>query len=185
MAIIFDNIEEPSVLDDYWPTSSRGSVLITSRHENVAYGVNVNTLMISPFSTEQSSALLLKMLHRTSYSEEEKQGAEALSSVLGGLALATRVAAMQIRFKKMPIQKFVRAYTEKGPSALSSTKIKNVFYKHSLETLWKAAFSSLNSNAASILDAACFCAPDNLPISLFNHHVSELHYEDHSGNNYE
>jgi hypothetical protein len=183
--IIFDNVEELSVLDDYWPTSSGGSILITSRHENVAFEVNANTLKICPFSTEQGSTLLLKTLHRNTYSEDEKQGAEALSRVLGGLALAITVAAMQIRLKRMPIQKFVQSYTEKGPSVQSSSKIKNIFYKHSLETVWKTAFSSLDSNAAFIFDAACFCAPDNLPISLFEHSVPGLQYEDDLGNSYE
>lgn len=183
--LIFDNVEELDVLHDYWPTSSKGSVLITSRHENVAFELNANTLKISPFTTEQGSSLLLKTLHRTSYSDEEKEGAEALSVVLGGLALAITVAAMQIRLKRMPIQGFVQSYTEKGPSVQSSSRIKNIFYKHSLETVWKTAFSGLDLNAAFVFDAACFCAPDNLPISLFEHAVSGLHYEDDSGNNYE
>ena len=155
-------------MDDYWPTSSGGSILITSRHENVAFEVNANMLKITPFSTEQGSTLLLKTLHRNSYSEAEKQGAEALSGVLGGLALAITVAAMQIRLKRMPIQKFVQSYTERGPSVKSSSKIKNIFYKHSLETVWETAFSGLDSNAAFIFDAACFCAPDDLPISLLD-----------------
>lgn len=183
--VIFDNVEESNVLDDYWPIFSGGSILITSRYENVAFEVNANTLKISPFSTEQGSNLLLKTLHRNSYSVDEKQGAEALSEVLGGLALGITVAAMQIRLKRMPIQKFVQSYTEKGPSVQSSSKIKNIFYKHSLETVWKTAFSGLDSNAAFVFGAACYCAPDNLPISLFEHPVSGLQYEDDSGNQYE
>ena len=183
--VIFDNVEELSVLDGYWPTSSRGSVLITSRHENIAFGVNSDTLKICPFSTEQGSALLLKTLHRNSYSEDEKQCAEALSRLLGGLALAITVAAMQIRLKRMPIQNFVQSYIEKGPSLQSSSKIKNIFYEHSLDTVWKTAFSGMDSNAAFVFDTACFCAPDNLPITLLEHPVPGLRYEDGSGNSYE
>lgn len=183
--VIFDNVEDLTVLDGYWPTSSKGSILITSRHENVAFEVNSDTLKICPFSTEQGSKLILKTLHRSSYSEDEKKGSEALSTVLGGLALAITVAAMQIRLKRMPIQNFVRAYIEKGSLLQNSSKIKNIFYKHSLDTVWKTAFSSMDSNAAFIFDTACFCAPDNVPMSIFKHSVPGLQHEDESGNSYE
>ncbi|KAJ5736937.1 uncharacterized protein N7483_002062 [Penicillium malachiteum] len=151
--VIFDNVEDLAVLDGYWPTSSRGSVLITSRHENVALEVNAEALKISPFSAEQGSTLILKTLHRNPYSEDEKKGSEALSTVLRGLALAITVATMQIRLKRMPIQKFVQ--------------------------------SSMDSNAAFIFDTVCFCAPDNVPMSIFEHPVPGLQHEDDARNSYE
>ncbi|KAJ5710116.1 hypothetical protein N7493_009708 [Penicillium malachiteum] len=183
--VIFDNVEDLAVLDGYWPTSPRGSILITSRHENVALEVITQSLKISPFSAEQGSTLILKTLHRNSYSEDEKKGSEALSTVLGGLALAITVATMQIRLKRMPIQKFVQSYIENRPSLQSSSKIKNVFYKHSLDTVWKTAFSSMDSNAAFIFDTACFCAPDNVPMSIFEHPVPGLQHEDDAGTSYD
>jgi hypothetical protein len=182
--LIFDNVEELSVLDNYWPTSAKGSILLTSRHENVAFEVNANSLKISPFSTDQGSTLLLKTLCRNSYSDDEQRGAETLSTVLGGLPLAITVAGMQIRLKKMPIRNFVKSYIEKQ-SLPNSSKIKNLFYKHSLETVWKTAFSGLDSNAAFVFDAACFCAPDILPLSVFEHPVPGEQYMDETGNCFE
>jgi len=167
--LIFDNVEDISVLDNYWPLSAKGSVLITSRHENVAFEVNAESLKISPFSMDDGSALLLKTLHRrsASVSDEERKSAEALSTVLGGLALAITVAGRQIQMKRMPIKNFVKSYIDTQSLPHSSKINSTIYYNHSLETVWKTAFSGLDSNSAYVFDAACFSAPDILPLSLF------------------
>ncbi|CAH0040349.1 unnamed protein product, partial [Clonostachys rhizophaga] len=54
--LIFDNLENSELLTQVWPTSDKGSVLITTRSPSEASNRNPLTFELSPFSIETSTA---------------------------------------------------------------------------------------------------------------------------------
>lgn len=66
--LIFDNVEEPALLADYWPASSNGSILITCRSSTVAASPAASSLEIRSFEKEEGGKLLLTLLKKDPHS---------------------------------------------------------------------------------------------------------------------
>lgn len=103
--LIFDNVEEPGLLQQHLP-SAPGPILITTRYHGVAFkagGMNKNVELL-PFDKAQSetlfSALRKKYRQDLTIAEEppseEKAATEELMEILGGLAVGIEHMAAYI-----------------------------------------------------------------------------------------
>jgi len=88
--MIFDNVEDSNVLQSNRPNVGKGSILITCRSEVLAESLTISPIEIPPFTTNESSALILQILNKSNHniSAEESAATKQLSEKLGGLALA-------------------------------------------------------------------------------------------------
>ncbi|RSL62727.1 hypothetical protein CEP53_004673 [Fusarium sp. AF-6] len=62
--LIFDNVDNLDVLDDYWPKLGRGSVLITSRDPNAKQNMYIHEgLHLPPLTNTETEVLMQKLTH--------------------------------------------------------------------------------------------------------------------------
>ena len=125
-----------------------------------------------PFSAKEGSEFLFKMLARGEYSESEKTSAKLLSENLGGLPLALHLMGIQIDQRGKLIEQFLSLYRRNSRRLHNRPKegIQNIYYSHSLDTVWQTSFQLLSQEQESkaLMGILSFLSPDDIPESLFH-----------------
>lgn len=112
--LIFDNIDTHDALDECWPTSKYGAVLVTTRDVLAATLPIDKGLEVKEFSIEEGTEFLLHMARSRKPVEAaaELQAARAVSEQLGGLPLAINQMAAVINARNHSIKEFQAIYTK-------------------------------------------------------------------------
>ncbi|KAJ8132507.1 hypothetical protein O1611_g1115 [Lasiodiplodia mahajangana] len=167
--LIFDNVENEEVVQQNWPISGHGSVLLTCRSEMMAASYTASVLEIPTFNDDEGSRLILQILARE-ITDEERRSSLELTRKLGGLALALDLMAKQIRSRKTTITHFLPYYEGSHQSLHRAPRrgIKNHYYSKDLETVWATSFERLESRAGLLMSMLCFFAPEAIPFDILN-----------------
>lgn len=87
--LVYDNVENPKLINGFWPYDGPGSVLVTSRSP-FSWAISWELI---PFRAEEAKAFLLSLTGRSGIQDDE---ASAVSEKLGGLPLALSVPSLLI-----------------------------------------------------------------------------------------
>jgi hypothetical protein len=169
--LILDNVEEHSIFDECWPAAQHGSILITTRHPNLAAQPIDRGLEISTFGTQEGADFLEHLLLNKNVTEAEHEATLQVSSKLDGHALAINQMAALMNSRRISTAKFLNLY-EENPRRIHrerKTGWKYIGYQHALDTVWKISFASLDSDASLCLGILSWLAPDSIPYALFEH----------------
>jgi hypothetical protein len=180
--IVFDNLQIPEDLHDFWPEHGQGSVLITSRDPSTKYINGITSGMdLAEFSTKDAAELLLKLTGSGSDAGEVPQDAMDVARRLGGFPLGLLQMAGVIRRNDFTFAEFLRRYEEKRMKELHSqlghVGMLSPHYRHTLASVW--ALETLEKEASSLLDVLSLLDPDSVSEDLLIHGVSQielLHY---------
>ncbi len=164
--IVFDNADDSTILEDYWPIFGSGSILMTSRDPSAKdrLGISGTSIDMRPLDEQAGAALFCKLSNR--YEEEEV--AREISRELGGLPLALAQMAGIVRYQKLEFAEFLGrykdwsersemyAYSVGGRVSLRRGTIASVF-----------ALDHLNAEAQALLQLCSVLDPDCIQELLF------------------
>ncbi|EXM03682.1 hypothetical protein NOF04DRAFT_19837 [Fusarium oxysporum II5] len=126
---IFESVEDGYHITDSIPSAPMGSVLITTRNENVGFQLASNTLRVPPFTVEEGTTLLLTIIQRDNYSKEEREAASNLSRQLDGLPLAVNLMASQMVSRQMSPIQFIKSFERYSERLFEKGRSQNAYYK--------------------------------------------------------
>ncbi|KAI0110861.1 P-loop containing nucleoside triphosphate hydrolase protein [Nemania sp. FL0031] len=168
--LIYDNVHDFDLLDEYLPPNNTGSMIITSRFEAPSYiaGVNTTHIQLQKFDSAESLELFNNLrLSRDptcNIDTEHEQIQELLESV-DGLALGIKQTAFYIASNKLSITGYQEQYSQMAKYILDRKSDSEE--RHSLGTLWNIQFQDIHSSSASKLLAILSLAhPDDFPTEL-------------------
>ena len=160
--LVFDNVDDPELLTDFWPPDAPGCVLVTSR-DPLAKKNGFSTMVgidLQPFTRKESAELILKLTGRRSQADDESASV-SVAEHLGGFPLAITQMAGVITRLDLTFAEFLRTYEEEESRAdLLGLQLEHpsrrTGYQHTVASAW--AIESLNDGAAlldilSLLDA--------------------------------
>ena len=158
--VIYDNVESADMLMPYWPGSSQGKSIITTRNHSLAFEPASSSLEVPSWDAQTGSQFLLFLLKKSIGCNPEAEGnsALALSERLSGHALAISHITGLIYDGEYSIQEFVTIY------------LRNPYYAHAaneLVALWDFSFKCLDKNSLSLLGVISFLMPDAIPQEFF------------------
>jgi hypothetical protein len=159
------------VLKRAWPTSSVGSILVTSRDSNAAFALALNGCQVKPFDTAIGSAALLHFIGMDQKSEFNQEKAEAITATLDGLPLALNQIGSFMVQRKVPLQDFLALY-ERNSANVDSKTVMNINYNHTLATVWEMSLSRLSGNARALHMILAFLDPGCVQESLLKEGLS-------------
>ncbi|KAH8821382.1 NB-ARC and TPR domain protein [Xylogone sp. PMI_703] len=166
--LVFDNVDNIDMLDDYWPADSSGSILITSRDPLVkTYLYSLRRgLSMPPLDTEEGTKLLIKLTGRRRLSIEERNNATAVVEVLGGLPLAIVQMAGVISRQELSFSEFLKQYQkESARASLLNLQVgptnSRAGYEYTIASVW--ALENLEEDAQVLLEAMSVLDPDGIP----------------------
>lgn len=162
--LVFDGVEDPDVLNEFWPYDGPGSVLITSRSPFSW----TTSLPLKPFTSDEATEFLLKITRREA-SEEARKAVIEVTRRLGGLPLALTQMAGVILHKQLSFSEFLDSYNERRSQQellqLSAGELitRSSDYEHTVASVW--AFDNL-SHGQGLLNVVSMLDPDGILESL-------------------
>ena len=174
--IIFDNVEDPDLLNDFWPVDGTGSILVTSRNplaKTNVFFAGTSGIDLQPFSTEDAAQLLLQLTGRQEMAKQFTL-AHAVAARLGGFPLAITQMANTIMRQHLSFEEFLRRYNnEEDMDELHRMRIgaNRESYSHTLATVWE--FDRLEYGAALLEVLSCL-DPDKIHEFILTRGASEV-----------
>lgn len=168
--VIFDNVDDADILDDYWPMGSSASVLITSRDPLLKTYIYTDDsghsgITLESFDHDEATDFLLRLTRRESEVGEKNSG-KAIVEALGGLPLAISQMAGVIARNELSFTEFLEMYGKESAHAqLFKQQVgqlkSRTQYDHTIASVW--ALDGLNDGAASLLGVLSLLDPDGIP----------------------
>lgn len=108
--LIFDNADKPDILQDCWPISSNGSILVTSRDplSRSSPSAAQHYVELEPFTSKEAATFL----RRLSHNDREEEISFQVAEKLGGLPLAISQMAAIIRYQYLSYSDFLERYED-------------------------------------------------------------------------
>lgn len=167
--LVFDNADTPQLLDDFWPRTATGSVLITSRdpfHE-LDDPPRSWTSLLDAFSTSETANFLLKITSREN-DDEDRKFVVAVAEIIGGVPLAAAQIAGSIVRRDMTFAEFVQEYNDpRSHNELFRQPVGNkrkLGYEHTILSVWGIEKLKVSGD---LLDVLSFLDPDGIPEQIF------------------
>ncbi|KAF2232579.1 tetratricopeptide repeat domain-containing protein [Viridothelium virens] len=169
--LIFDNADRPDALQDYWPVSSNGSVLVTSRDplSKTTPSIAAESIDLKPFDIPEAAAFLRSITH---YEREEALSIE-IAKKLGGFPLAISQMAAMIRYQYLSFSDFLNQYEdERNRKQIHAYELGALRReaRGNIATIW--AIEQLEPQARTILELSAVLDPDCIPDRLFQENLT-------------
>lgn len=177
--IVFDNVDNVDVLDDFWPKFGRGSVLVTSRDPFAKHTLYVeNGLDLVPLSKAESEDMMQGLTHVKADSVQ-KEALEEIVQKFGGLPLAINQMSGIFRRLRLSYTAFLKYYNAEGIQAIydKHTDATDPHRFRSLATLW--ALDKLAQGTKALLQVICLLDPDGIPEDLLVSKSDEVMLENY------
>jgi transcriptional regulator with XRE-family HTH domain len=179
--LVFDNVENVSLLKSFLPTARQSALLITTRLHSLD-GL-APMLEVSPLSPEEGLHFLLRRAGLIepgapleSVPVEQLCSARALVEAMDGLPLALDQAGAYIEDTGCSLADYLALF-QSSPVHLLDERAAHVEHPLSVSKTFALAFEQLerhNSAAAELLIVCAFLAPDAIPETLFIEGASSL-----------
>ncbi|KAK0646749.1 hypothetical protein B0T16DRAFT_169053 [Cercophora newfieldiana] len=172
--VVFDNVENPTLLNVCWPSGPHGSILVTSRND-MPHGPNEGTTRIDPFTATEGLEYLLRIISRKTYDKEERDSALSLCQEpeVAGYPLHLNILGAKIRGLNKSISRYLNQFRQNpGGTLKQSARITNPQYPKSVATVWSEAFSNFerednSEDVLSLLGVLSCVAAQDIPASFF------------------
>ena len=179
--IIYDNIQDCKILEQYWPRATKGAIIMTSRNPGIArHFTNVQArIEVLPFSLPDGESFLLSLLQDNENrhsSEEDREAASKISLAIGNLPLALNLVGSYILSTGMSSRRFLdtNRHFERNFLFNEATHLWDTqSYQNSINTTWIINTSPpgskpvLDNNTLSLIQMLAFLDGDGVPLSLF------------------
>lgn len=159
--LIFDNVGQIDILLQVWPSSEKGSILITTRSPSVASKRATDVMHLESFSTEKALEALNSLTGLDSNKDEEYAAANDICQLLGGLPLAIVQMSEYIRDRGCSYEEFLRIY-RKSASKIHAKGETPMEYNHTLSTVWDISLQNLPQEASTLQNFTAFFDPDKI-----------------------
>lgn len=165
--LIFDNVDDLEVLEEFWPTTGSGAVLLTSRDslaKNQIYTAN-NGIDLKPFSETDATQFLNSLTKATAQSSQDIHAAE-VADRLGGLPLLIAQMAGVMARLRLSYSDFLRLYNDSGIEEISMTGTAASTAQQVYSISYKLGFDGLAPASLGLLSLIAVLDPDRIPESI-------------------
>lgn len=163
--LIFDNLEKSKLLSQVWPTSDKGSILITTRSPSQAWKQNPVDLELSPFSIETSKAAFAWLSGLVPVDQKDEAAMEESCTLLGGLPLAMIQVSDFIRDLGCSYVEFLQIYKKSAERLFPKLDVPIDYNATALKT-WEVSVERLSEDPRYLLNLLTFFDPELIPEAL-------------------
>ncbi|KAJ7260272.1 hypothetical protein C8J57DRAFT_1638054 [Mycena rebaudengoi] len=166
--LIFDNADDPKLnLFNFFPQSTRGNILITSRNPQLCLHAPDAHHRISDLEEETAVQLLLVSAAQPATSETERLATEIVK-VLHCFPLAVVQAGAYI-LKTRSLRRYLSLYETNQARLLSEVSVQSHDkYAWSVYTTWNISFNCLSKQAARFLQLCSFLHHEGISEGIFS-----------------
>lgn len=180
--LIFDNAEDPALLDAYWPKGANGSIIVTTRNPDIARLFAISRIELGPFNKTESREFLVKLVYsedaeQVDFNESASNAADQIASALGHLPLALDLVGSYAAATGMTLPRFLEVHCEfdrrfifQGSTSLHWDA---QAYQRSLNNTFTFNLEFMDPISRLLIDIVAFLDPDGVPTTLFHPRLPE------------
>ncbi|MDP3105470.1 MAG: tetratricopeptide repeat protein [Candidatus Methanoperedens sp.] len=175
--LVFDNADEPGLLEEYIPTDHKGHILLTSRAQLFDKLGIPKPVELPKMPPDEAKEFLLKRTGRSDLSQEENEAILKIAEELDYLPLALEQAGAYIKELKSGFSNYLSGYRTRGLDLFKKHPPVTGKYPESVATTWLLNFEQVEKTSkasAELLTASAFLNPDNIPFELIIKGAPEL-----------
>ena len=174
--LIFDNADDPALIESFLPRRLRGHILLTSR-ALVLDVIGMDSVEILTLKPNEARVFLTGRTGRANPDGDELKAIEELSLTLGYLPLALEQAGAYIVQMQSSFRNYLSVYKKRGLSLLEKMKPKAGEYPGSVATTLLLNFAEVervSPASADLLRVSAFLSPEKIPFELITGGAREL-----------
>ena len=175
--LVFDNADEPGLLEEYIPINQKGHILLTSRAQLFdKLGIS-KPVELEKMPQDEAKEFLLKRTGRSQPNQAENEAILKITEELDYLPLALEQAGAYINKIKCSFADYLSSYRGRGLKLLRLSPPVAGKYPESVATTWLLNFEQvekMSKASADLLRISAFLNPDNIPLELIANGVREL-----------
>ena len=174
--LIFDNADEPGLIEPFLPNRYRGHVLLTSRAQNFDMLGIRHPVQLATFQPNEAVDFLLTRTGHEQTGSDEKEAAAELAEELGYLALALEQAGAYIAEMDVLFAEYLASYRQRGLELLDRGR-SPVEEDRTVTATWSLNFEKVEAEStasAALLRACAFLGPQDIPEEILTEAASEL-----------
>ncbi|CEI68080.1 unnamed protein product [Fusarium venenatum] len=160
--VVFDNLDDPSEINDFWPSGGSGHIIITTRSHTTAECWSAVTLQIPPLSPECCKELFYSISGKHKIRQHNQQ-MDAVMREWEGVPLALNHIGSYISSRRLSIEQFLKIYHDYAYEIYRSKYGKRK-YPHSIATAFSV--SKVEGSNKLLLQSLCFLDPDRIPTDI-------------------
>lgn len=160
--LVFDNVENNEMLDQIWPASTKGSVIITCRSQSLALKRTTEVMHLHCFAIETRTEVLYSLTGLQPSSEADATAARELCELIDGFPLAMVQISEFMSDRGYSYQEFLPVYKKSAEKIFARSGVP-VQYGHTLDTVWDVSFERLSTESRTLLNILAFFDPDTIP----------------------
>ncbi|KAL6912574.1 hypothetical protein FSST1_010334 [Fusarium sambucinum] len=160
--VVFDNLDDPSEINDFWPSGGSGHIIITNRSHTTAECWSAVTLQIPPLSPECCKELFYSISGKHKV-RQHNQHMDAVMREWEGVPLALNHIGSYISSRHLRIDRFLKIYHGYAYKIYQSNYGKSK-YPHSIATAFSV--SKVEGSNKLLLQSLCFLDPDRIPTDI-------------------
>lgn len=180
---MFDNADRINLLEPFWPASSVGHILLTSRNPAASRGRVQKGYELPRMSSGEAVNLFLNQLSHGGHpvdTKDELETIEKITVALGCLPLAVvQVAAFTLATgsELSTTLQFLEDRRTQTELLLSDDFCHDGFYGIPAGAAWDLSISALTEDSKDLLSLLCFLDPDSIPTTLLRERVQQATFE--------
>jgi hypothetical protein len=169
--LVFDNAEDATLINSFWPHSRHGAILITSRNPAFATSNVGGVGEFLPPLSEESAVQMLKDQVSTLFTGGENDEEEALKVVkrVGCLPIGIQASIGLINEAGCSMRDYNQQWNN-AMAVLTDTRKRHVFrnfapYENvddALEEVWLGSLTGLDAESRSMIEIFALLDPDNI-----------------------
>lgn len=178
--VIFDNVSDASILKQYWPDVSRGSVIVTCRSPEIARQFSKKRLHVDSFDPSVGSEFLLSLaVEHYPPRMREAELAAVISEAVGNHPLALDMIGCHMRSCGKSMEHFIRDHPnfERDfifrPDLVCGLESANEGLVSDVFALNSGNVIPMDSHSRLLICMLAFLDPDGAPLDLFTGHTRE------------
>jgi tetratricopeptide (TPR) repeat protein/nucleoside phosphorylase len=166
--LIFDNADDPSSVQEYFPKLGNGGILLTTRAD--AVGSLATSIEVETMSFIEGTHLLLRRAQLFEHaSDEQINEAGNIVVALDHFPLALDQAGAYIEETKCGLNRYLEVYQDHRQAFLARRGKQAMNYPDSVATTWSLSFQKVEQAspaAAELLRLCAYLSPDRIPEEL-------------------
>ena len=175
--LIFDNADNPALIEDFIPAQRPGHILLTSRAQvfdilGALMPLEVNTLL-----PDEAEKFFIKRTGRKELNSEEIESIRQIAKELDYLPLALEQAGAYIIRMECSFEDYLLSYNKRGLELLERFKPMFGKYPKSIATTWSINFEFIEQESpasSDLMRVSTFLCPEEIPLELFILGAKEL-----------
>lgn len=170
--MIFDDVNDVTILGQYWPKGALGSIILTTRDPEVARTYAPLRLEVPVFRRKESEELLLSWNHGIDQNDAvEKNAVTKIAERMGDLPLALTLVAGYVSSISSSYDTFLKNYPIigrdflfRGPGNQSRSP---QAYQKSVNSTWTHGLQTMDPNACLLMETLALLDKDGLSLEFF------------------